>query len=259
MWWKSRLAERLRYQSVATPSDDEELADESLGELRALERTKRLHTRVFFAFASLCLFLSLSYYIERVSNHVSDERCTRRMSPPSPVLEAVRYEWTTFNQFFEPDIYSGYPSAASEAAWAKLWDFGAFSVPLDSLGSLNKSSMIGDFRLVGEDRGGGVGGLLEGAHQIHCLNLVRQFIYRNHWDYSKLPSFSGGDKTRRHHVDHCVSTLRMVLTCSSDVTPYVLETSPTGKIVGKGLPRKCRVYPDLVQWVNGHSVFSSVE
>lgn len=46
---------------------------------------------------------------------------------------------------------------------------GAFSVPLESLGSLNKSSMIGDFRLVGESRGGGVGGLLEGAHQIHCL------------------------------------------------------------------------------------------
>lgn len=53
---------------------------------------------------------------------------------------------------------------------------GAFSVPLESLGSLNKSSMIGDFRLVGEDRGGGVGGLLEGAHQIHCLVRINTHI-----------------------------------------------------------------------------------
>lgn len=54
---------------------------------------------------------------------------------------------------------------------------GAFSVPLDSLGSLNKSSMIGDFRLVGEDRGGGVGGLLEGAHQIHCLVCINTYMW----------------------------------------------------------------------------------
>lgn len=141
---QSRLTKHLWYQPVATPSDDEELAHDSLQELRALEKTKRLHARIFLAFASLCLFLSLSFYIERVSNHVSDETCTRRMSPPSvcnslsrcvsefanysswiipgPVLEAVRYEWTTFNQFFEPDVYSGYPTSASEAAWAKLWD-----------------------------------------------------------------------------------------------------------------------------------------
>ncbi|KAL7939309.1 hypothetical protein V8C35DRAFT_275152 [Trichoderma chlorosporum] len=167
-----RLMKQLRYQSVATPSDDGEVADQSLDELRALERTKKLHSRIFLAFASLCLFLSLSLFMARVSNHVSDEKCTRRMSPPSPALEAVRYEWTTFSQFFEPDVYSGYPSSASEAAWAKLWDFGAFSVPLESLGGLNKSSTMGDFRLVDEDRGGGVGGLLEGAHQIHCLGLI---------------------------------------------------------------------------------------
>ncbi|RFU73233.1 tat pathway signal sequence [Trichoderma arundinaceum] len=172
MWnyGRSRLARQQRYQSVATPSDDEEFADQSVDELRALDRTKVLHARIFLAFASLCLFLSLSFFIERVSSHVSDEKCTRRMSPPSPVLEAVRYEWTTFKNF-EPDVYSGYPSSASEAAWAKLWDFGAFSVPLELLGGLNKSSMTGDFRLVGEDQGGGVGGLLEGAHQIHCLVL----------------------------------------------------------------------------------------
>jgi hypothetical protein len=46
---------------------------------------------------------------------------------------------------------------------------GAFNVPLELLAGLNKSSIDGDFRLVGEEHGGGVGGLLEGAHQIHCL------------------------------------------------------------------------------------------
>lgn len=91
-------------------------------------------------------------------------------------------------------------------------------------------------------------------------NLVRQFIYRDHWDYSQLPSFSGGEKTRRHHVDHCIATLRTVFTCLSDVTPYVLAESPAdGKVKGRGLPHKCRVYQDMVNWVNDHSVFDSIE
>lgn len=104
------------------------------------------------------------------------------------MLEAVEMEWTTFNDIFPPDEYSGYPSQSSEAAWAKLWgcelghipdwtvtiikpltSVGAFSVPLDMIASLNKSSLDGDFRLVDKEHGGGVGGLLEGAHQIHCL------------------------------------------------------------------------------------------
>ncbi|KAJ5956415.1 hypothetical protein N7501_010694, partial [Penicillium viridicatum] len=117
--------------------------------------------------------------------------------------------------------------------------------------------------LVGSGTGAGVGGLLEGAHQIHCLRLwqklVRQFIYRDHWDYSKLPSFSGGEKTRRHHVDHCIETLRMVFACQSDVTPYYLVTSQDGRVESRGLPHKCRKYSKLVDWVKSHSVFDTVE
>ena len=96
-------------------------------------------------------------------------------------------EWMTFNDDFKPDEYSGYPSERSERAWGKLWDcelsdgprkaiadrtglsVGAFSVPLEMLAGLNKSSFDGDFRLVDQEHGSGVGGLLEGAHQIHCL------------------------------------------------------------------------------------------
>lgn len=98
----------------------------------------------------------------------------------------MKFEWTTFADTFEPDVYSGYPSAASEKAWGALWDckyahfklasrrltiaqVGAFSVPVESLSGLNKSSSTGDFRLVDPKHGHGVGGLLEGAHQIHCL------------------------------------------------------------------------------------------
>ncbi|KAH8888131.1 hypothetical protein GQ53DRAFT_826688 [Thozetella sp. PMI_491] len=261
------MPKRLRYQPVTTAADegDEDSSSLSSASTRVDEKSSldgpiSGWSALYLAVSTLCLFASITFFIQSNRYRVTDERCMRRMSAPSPVLEAVRYEWTNFNQVFQPDVYSGYPSAASEAAWASLWDFGAFSVPLDSLAGLNKSSLVGDFRLVDAAHGGGVGGLLEGAHQIHCLNLVRQFIYRDHWDYSHLPSFSGGEKTRREHVDHCIATLRTVITCNSDVTPYVMQRSAlTGKTRGRVLPHKCRVYSGMVDWVKAHSVFDTVE
>ncbi|PYI06049.1 hypothetical protein BO78DRAFT_418943 [Aspergillus sclerotiicarbonarius CBS 121057] len=251
-----RLFQRLRYQQVA--SIDEVTGSPGVGQ-KAVQRKGRLYTLTHLSISFFCLIGSISFFFNKYYHQVSDDKCVRRFSAPSPALEAVELEWMTFNDVFQPDEYSGYPSATSEKAWAALWDFGAFTVPLDSLAGLNKSSMTGDFRLVGSGPDAGVGGLLEGAHQIHCLNLVRQFIYRDHWDYSQLPSFSGGDKTRRHHVDHCIETLRMVFACQSDVTPYYLATSQRGTVESRGLPHKCRKYPMLVDWVNAHSVFDTVE
>lgn len=46
---------------------------------------------------------------------------------------------------------------------------GTFTVPQESLAELNQSSTTDDFRFVGSGSDAGVGGLLEGALQIHCL------------------------------------------------------------------------------------------
>ncbi|KAL2018453.1 hypothetical protein VTK56DRAFT_809 [Thermocarpiscus australiensis] len=268
MWFFSQRA-RSHYQPVARSElpEDQEAALESQGLAPTVPTVQHVPEKhewllwAYFGISVLCLVAGLWCFVDQQGHRISDDRCLRVMSAPSPALEAVEMQWTTFDDTFQPDEYSGYPSKSSEAAWAKLWDFGAFSVPQHMLAGLNKSSMDGDFRLVGEEHGGGVGGLLEGAHQIHCLNLVRQFIYRNHWDYSRLPSFSGGEKTRRHHVDHCILTLRTVLTCLGDVTPAILEQSGSSQSgwVTRGMPRKCRVYQRLVNWVNDHSVFNTVE
>ncbi|KAI1168254.1 hypothetical protein F5B18DRAFT_658592 [Nemania serpens] len=255
----------LNYQPLSATTDDER-AGGSLSSstfaavgngLEGGDDDRMIVSLSFLCFSICLFFLSVVFYSERSMSRITDKRCMYRMSAPSPALEAVEYEWTTFNDQFLEDEYSGYPSTSSEAAWAALWDFGAFRVPVNTLAGLNKSSANGDFRRVDE---GGVGGLLEGAHQIHCLNLVRQFIYRDHWNYSQLPSFSGGEKTRRHHVDHCIMTLKTVLTCDSDVTPYVFRRSESdGETVSVGFPRKCRTYSNLVSWVKEHSVFSTVE
>lgn len=42
---------------------------------------------------------------------------------PAPAMEAVEYEWKTFeNDFFHQSVYRGPPSVELEKAWDELWD-----------------------------------------------------------------------------------------------------------------------------------------
>ena len=113
----------------------------------------------------------------------------------APLANAIQYDWVQFGDGSMPSMYKGSPTAELEKAWNDLWDCkldihfchlsnaynsgclidGAFNVPLEKLTALNKSSLDGDFRLVGAEHGGGVAGLLEGFHQIHCL--VRHLLF----------------------------------------------------------------------------------
>ncbi|KAF7933005.1 uncharacterized protein EAE97_008772 [Botrytis byssoidea] len=90
------------------------------------------------------------------------------MSAPSPLTKHIDYEWLTFeNDFFHESVYRGSPTPELEKAWDELWNYGAFNVPEKMVPGFNKSST--GLRRVPEEKGGGVAGLLEGSHQIHCL------------------------------------------------------------------------------------------
>ncbi|KAI9038100.1 oxidase ustYa family protein [Aspergillus affinis] len=181
-------------------------------------------------------------------------------SSPFPVVTAplsnvIEYEWTHSEDNSSLELYTGKPTAELEREWDVLWNYGAFAVPIEALTSLNKSSLAGQFRTVDVS---GVAALLEAFHQIHCVNLVRQYIYRDYWDYSKVASFSGGNKTVRHHVDHCIETIRMNIMCLSDVTPFLIEEDPRapGQLrANHNIVRKCRKYGAMVDWVKENTVF----
>lgn len=102
-------------------------------------------------------------------------------------------------------------------------------------------------------------GLLEGFHQIHCLNLVRQYTYREDWDYSGAASWHGGPEQVRWHVDNCIETLRMNIMCAGDVTPYLIWNDPEGfggESPGFNTLHKCRRWEPIVDWVKDHVVFN---
>lgn len=146
--WKFALHRLVgpRYQPVATSNVHEESCDATSPTLQDVVRDRdkqRQRTALTFVLSTVCLLASASFFLYRVRHRISDHQCMRRMSAPStsrltsrldwskgltarllqgPALDAVRFEWVRFADEFEPDLYSGYPSAASEEAWGKLWD-----------------------------------------------------------------------------------------------------------------------------------------
>lgn len=191
----------------------------------------------------------------------TDRECSTRMAAYSPVMDAVEYEWVTFENEFStaPTKYRGKPNAGLEQAWTDLWKYGAFPVPINKIEALNQSKDI-DWRRVNP----GVPdsptvGLLEGFHQIHCLNLIRQYTYKDDWDYSNESSWHGGPEMVRWHVDHCIETLRMNLMCTADVTPYLIWNDPDGfdgESPSFNTLHKCRKWEPIVDWVKEHVVFN---
>lgn len=55
--------------------------------------------------------------------------------------------------------------------------------------------------------------------------MIRAYTYLDHYGEEELPlDFQHTDAaSMREHVDHCISTLRLAVTCTSDVTPILLS------------------------------------
>jgi hypothetical protein len=115
------------------------------------------------------------------------------------------------------------------------------SIPRERLKTLQKGPET-DYVHVSTEFGGEVMGYLDIFHQLHCLvsvkwflnvlhslvncplpykNTIRQYTYRNEYDYSNVTAFRAPDEVVRGHIDHCIETVRKALMCASDVSPLV--------------------------------------
>ncbi|TIC95044.1 hypothetical protein CH35J_008772 [Colletotrichum higginsianum] len=175
------------------------------------------------------------------------------LSPYSPYLESGDLEYEEFtdqNHLMQPSPYRGQPNPEVEEAWIRLWRVPPIHFPEDKLEALNKTPAE-NYEHVSKHLGGGVKGFLNVFHQLHCLNFVRQYTYRDAYDYSNVTTFRASKEIVRGHVDHCIETLRHFLMCQSDVTPVVFEkdpSRPSGSKSDFNMRRKCRNFGKIQAW-----------
>ncbi|KAL4899982.1 hypothetical protein BDW74DRAFT_188709 [Aspergillus multicolor] len=177
-----------------------------------------------------------------VRDYLPIERaCTARFSPWAPMIEAVSYEWTQYDSVnLDPD-YAGPPTWERESRWPEQYDHGFVTYPYNKISLLNKSTnddwWVHDGDLIA---------LPEWAHQVHCIWLIRQWLYRDAFDYSPFTNISAA---RFHmHKDHCFLVLKTMVECKADATPilFAKDDSNLGAWRTVDPPKLCRRNERLV-------------
>ena len=89
-------------------------------------------------------------------------------------------------------------------------------------------------------------------------DIIRRYTYLNSsFPSSLLSDFKDVDPTYlRTHVDHCISTLRQAIMCTSDVTPVLLQRNidaPLDVEADFHTLHKCRDFERLQNWFEGES------
>ncbi|KAG9236248.1 hypothetical protein BJ875DRAFT_337318, partial [Amylocarpus encephaloides] len=97
--------------------------------------------------------------------------------------------------------------------------------------------------------GDGYIGYIDVFHQLHCLDLIRKYIYRagypDHADFQDTP------ERILWHVDHCIDVLRQKIMCDGDIDVITfIDQSDVGKLPWPRfhIPHMCRDYGAIQKW-----------
>ncbi|WDK18393.1 hypothetical protein CGRA01v4_09678 [Colletotrichum graminicola] len=256
MWFKDRGKSLIAYTRVENNTATKAREKKNFVFSQPSELSWRLSSKLS---ANTCYLLVLqtfviaALFIYIIIGKPSDVVCAAQLSPYSPYLESGDLEFQEFteqNHLMQPSPYRGQPTPEIEEAWIRLWRVPPIHFPENKLTALNKTPAE-NYEHVSEELGSGVKGFLNVFHQLHCLNFVRQYTYRDAYDYSNVTTFRANKEIVRGHVDHCIETIRHFLMCQSDVTPVVFEkdlSRPSGSKSDFNMRRKCRNFGKIQAW-----------
>ncbi|KAL2221995.1 hypothetical protein M432DRAFT_601161 [Thermoascus aurantiacus ATCC 26904] len=205
----------------------------------------------------LLLISSVAFFFSGLGRRApTDKECAAQLSAYSPAIGAVEYETIKFQgALLDRNPFKGPPSPALDAAWKEIVNKAQIKIDPRDMPRLKKPLTQAKYP---DDEGGWYTGGLEVFHQLHCLNLIRQYTY---FDYYSRPenlpvAFTDSNHTLRLHVDHCIDMLRQVIQCNGDVG---IVTSSWVKGFSGSYPdfstwHKCRKFQPLMDYTAKHEV-----
>ncbi|PQE19589.1 tat pathway signal sequence protein [Rutstroemia sp. NJR-2017a WRK4] len=256
---------------------------------RSLEKSHQQRRLVFIWIGQAAFFIfSLSMLVYSLYLQKQMPRdCTRKLSSPSPALEALTdddYEWvrwnTTLNTFGE---YTGNYTEEKAKAWLDitaskfgrtpaqvvrvttftvhrstyhcffLTDLALAPVITVSEADMIKAGASLDSVRVPESAGGGYLAQLEGFHDLHCLRVL---WYDHHADEIPETKKSKLENSRHYeaHYEHCVDLLRQNLMCHFDTSfatfNWLVDIDEPFPFFAN--PKKCRKMDKLIDWAHEH-------
>ncbi|KAI0436448.1 hypothetical protein F4803DRAFT_223910 [Xylaria telfairii] len=214
--------------------------------------------------------LNLGLFLYQYLRHPSERECARFLSPYSPAVDAgvIEYYETDFqNEFGGRSAYIGPPTPELEETWDDLWSRGTIELPPDGPSKLNKSTER--LKHVHKDPNRGYSAVLEVFHQLHCLNQIRQYTWKDYYA-THMAEWVLGDGhgivdlnitdpasvADRMHVDHCIEALRLQLMCNADLTPLLIEVDDNdfGQKADFNVHHKCRNWDKVTEWQDANNI-----
>ncbi|KAL1630143.1 hypothetical protein SLS54_001003 [Diplodia seriata] len=204
------------------------------------------------------LFLmSLMFFVLGATMGPSVGTFVQQFNAYSPALSAVEYEAVTFNN--SKGAKTPYVGAGPEAdkAWEHVTthmgdqmvdetDMAALEKPLDRLRVTDAATGASGWRME-----------LAVVHQLHCLNLIRKFVHKDHYEPLDNGDLAASEEKLTGHLDHCIEALRMKVMCEADVGVILYQEQPGDD--GKFEPdyqtqHVCRNWNRVREWAVTHKV-----
>ncbi|OJI83749.1 hypothetical protein ASPTUDRAFT_122815 [Aspergillus tubingensis CBS 134.48] len=208
---QSKFCELSNQESKRLTEDEEESHSVSYSK-RRFSYICILHVIIFL----LCLSVAMSGWMRHPATP-TDLDCATQLSPYSPLVGLVEYEDIRFQgDLQDVNPWKGKPNPALDEAWENITHMWNIQVSGDDM--LRMKKPLNQVKAPPHLGDGYVGGI-EVFHQLHCLNLIRQYTY---YDYYMQPeneplSFqTSPGRLRAHIADHCIDILRQVIQCNGD-------------------------------------------
>ncbi|KAK3374968.1 hypothetical protein B0H63DRAFT_481410 [Podospora didyma] len=254
-------------QSVDGSSSSEKGVRLSGHSRRSTSRTKSgLKTHWMWLVHAILLSVSVTLFTLSVCMKTakpSDTGFLGRISTYSPLFPAVQYELKKFT--LQP-IPKGSPYAGYGPEVDKAWDYIANDIG-DIMITEEERVKLGlspDSLRIQNPRTGewGYRAGVEVFHQLHCLNLLRQAVYRDYYGRKEVGGDVGdadGPEDLLGHVDHCIEAIRENMMCQSDVSVFTFKKFP--ELADEGVEgdwpdfqinHMCRNYEAIRKWNNDH-------
>ncbi|KAI1363200.1 hypothetical protein F5Y08DRAFT_354718 [Xylaria arbuscula] len=223
---------------------------------RRLEQSHQRRRLVFILIGQVAFFvfsLSMLVYSLYLRKQVP-QNCLRKISSPSPVLEAFTdddYKWvhwnTTLNTFGE---FTGKYSEEKAQAWLNIT-----ATPLITVSEANMVSAGAglDSVRVPESAGGGYLAQLDGFHALHCLRVL---WYDHHSEEIPETKKFKLENSRHYeaHYEHCVDLIRQSLTCHFDTSfatfNWLVDIGEPFPYFSN--PKKCVNMDKILDWTYEH-------
>ncbi|KAH8123821.1 hypothetical protein FP744_10000864 [Trichoderma asperellum] len=199
------------------------------------------------------------------SRQCTEEECAAMTSQYSTLLEpgagVIEYEQVMFQGHLDhKNIYKGTPNKAMDKAWDDLMYMNGTVVDAKVIDRIGKSRLAVKFTEQ-QEPGEKYFASVEVFHQLHCLNLIRTYTYREYYDRpeNRPLAFEDPEHILRKHVDHCIDMLRQVLSCNADVGLITYNwVEHYGIFPDFSTQHKCRKLDNIIKWVDTHQSASGL-